>query len=183
MGIFWALWLAFKGFGDRSLFWCVHYGSREGSFRVPIRVWVNHKDHQGSTWTPKVCRIIAFHRFWAIILPTFRGLGRGSFKESALPDPLATRKPLCFALRGLQCIKVCKLPGCLGLVACFVGLKVLGSDRPQVLTEHAPEQQVPTFNSARTPEALREAFVRNPKVVGENLEHGDRDNQCSFIRV
>ena len=23
------------------------------------------------TWTPKVCRIIAFSLFWAIILPTF----------------------------------------------------------------------------------------------------------------
>ena len=29
------------------------------------------------TWTPKVCRIIAFYLFWAIILPTFGGLGRG----------------------------------------------------------------------------------------------------------
>ena len=28
------------------------------------------------TWTPKVCRIIAFYRFWAIILPTFGGPGR-----------------------------------------------------------------------------------------------------------
>ena len=27
------------------------------------------------TWTPKVCRIIAFCRLWAIILPTFGGLG------------------------------------------------------------------------------------------------------------
>ena len=27
------------------------------------------------TWTPKVCRIIAFYRFWAIILPTLGGLG------------------------------------------------------------------------------------------------------------
>ena len=27
------------------------------------------------TWTPKVCRIIAFYRFWAIILLTFEGLG------------------------------------------------------------------------------------------------------------
>ena len=27
-------------------------------------------------WTPKVCRIIAFYRFWAIVLPTFGGLGR-----------------------------------------------------------------------------------------------------------
>ena len=26
-----------------------------------------------TTWTPTVCRIIAFYRFWAIILPTFRG--------------------------------------------------------------------------------------------------------------
>ena len=25
------------------------------------------------TWTPKVCRIIAFYRFWAIILPIFGG--------------------------------------------------------------------------------------------------------------
>ena len=28
------------------------------------------------TWTPKVCRIMAFYRFWAIIFPTFGGLGR-----------------------------------------------------------------------------------------------------------
>ena len=28
------------------------------------------------TWTPKVCTIIAFYRFWAIILPTFGGLGK-----------------------------------------------------------------------------------------------------------
>ena len=27
------------------------------------------------TWTPKVCRIMALSRFWAIILPTFRCLG------------------------------------------------------------------------------------------------------------
>ena len=27
------------------------------------------------TWTLKVCRIIAFNRFWAIILPTFGGSG------------------------------------------------------------------------------------------------------------
>ena len=26
-------------------------------------------------WTPEVCRIIAFYRFWAIISPTFGGLG------------------------------------------------------------------------------------------------------------
>ena len=32
----------------------------------------------GLTWTPKVCRIIAFYRFWAIILPTFGGLGMNS---------------------------------------------------------------------------------------------------------
>ena len=29
-----------------------------------------------TTWTPKVCRIIAFYGSWAIILPTFGGLGR-----------------------------------------------------------------------------------------------------------
>ena len=29
----------------------------------------------GSTWTPEVCRIMAFYRYWAIILPTFGGLG------------------------------------------------------------------------------------------------------------
>ena len=28
------------------------------------------------TWTPKVCRIMAFYRYWAIILPTFRGFGK-----------------------------------------------------------------------------------------------------------
>ena len=27
------------------------------------------------TWTPKVCRIVAFYRFWAMILPTLGGLG------------------------------------------------------------------------------------------------------------
>ena len=31
----------------------------------------------GCTWTPKVCRIITFCKFWAIILPTFGGLARG----------------------------------------------------------------------------------------------------------
>ena len=32
----------------------------------------------GFTWTPKVCRIMAFYRYWAMILPTFiGGLGRG----------------------------------------------------------------------------------------------------------
>ena len=25
------------------------------------------------TWTPKVCRITAFYRYWAIIVPTFGG--------------------------------------------------------------------------------------------------------------
>ena len=29
----------------------------------------------GHTWTPKVCRIMAFSRFWAIIFLTFGGLG------------------------------------------------------------------------------------------------------------
>ena len=29
-----------------------------------------------TTWTPKVCRIIAFCRFWAIVLPTVGGLGK-----------------------------------------------------------------------------------------------------------
>ena len=32
----------------------------------------------GITWTPKVCRIIAFYRLWVIFLPTFGGLGRVS---------------------------------------------------------------------------------------------------------
>ena len=31
----------------------------------------------GFTWTPKVCRIMAFYRFWAIILPILGGSGRG----------------------------------------------------------------------------------------------------------
>ena len=30
-----------------------------------------------TTRTPQVCRIIAFYKFWAIILPTFGGLGLG----------------------------------------------------------------------------------------------------------
>ena len=37
------------------------------------------------TWTPKVCRIIAFCGFWAIILPTFEGLGKG-FPASIGPE-------------------------------------------------------------------------------------------------
>ena len=32
---------------------------------------------KGLSCTPKVCRIIAFYRFWAIILPTFGGPGKG----------------------------------------------------------------------------------------------------------
>ena len=28
-----------------------------------------------ATWTPKVCRIIAFYGFWAFFLRTFEGLG------------------------------------------------------------------------------------------------------------
>ena len=32
----------------------------------------------------KVCIIIAFYRFWAIILPTFGGLGRGQTQGSGL---------------------------------------------------------------------------------------------------
>ena len=36
----------------------------------------NEKDSgAGFTWAPKVCRIIAVYRFWAIILPTFGDLG------------------------------------------------------------------------------------------------------------
>ena len=31
--------------------------------------------YEASTWTPKVCRRIAVCRFWAIMLPTFGGLG------------------------------------------------------------------------------------------------------------
>ena len=31
------------------------------------------------TWTPKVCRIIAFYGLWAIILRTFEGLGTTFF--------------------------------------------------------------------------------------------------------
>ena len=33
------------------------------------------------TWTPKVCRIIAFYRLWAIILPTFGGLVYRGFSQ------------------------------------------------------------------------------------------------------
>ena len=32
--------------------------------------------HIDSTWTPKVCRIIAFDRCWAMILPSFGGSGK-----------------------------------------------------------------------------------------------------------
>ena len=35
----------------------------------------------GFTWTPKVCRIIAFYGFGAIILPTFGCLGRGKLEH------------------------------------------------------------------------------------------------------
>ena len=46
------------------------------------------------TWTPKVCRIIAFYGFWAIVLPTLGGLGmylRGFSRErSELPTEPGT---------------------------------------------------------------------------------------------
>ena len=44
---------------------CIAYrGPRKALFETPL-----------ATWTPKVCRIIALYRFWAIILPPFAGLG------------------------------------------------------------------------------------------------------------
>ena len=58
-------------------------------YRVPLRVYrvlldwrapehtpsIVEIPYKTPTWTPKVCRIMAFYRFWAIILPTFGGLG------------------------------------------------------------------------------------------------------------
>ena len=41
-----------------------------------FRVWGLGFDGFGSTWTPKLCRIIAFGRCWNIILATFGGAGR-----------------------------------------------------------------------------------------------------------
>ena len=44
------------------------------------------------TWTPKVCRIITFYRFWAIILPTFGGLGKGIWEfETAIEEDMPVR--------------------------------------------------------------------------------------------
>ena len=37
-----------------------------------------------TTWTPKVCRRIAFYGYWAIILPTLGGLGND---PPAAPSP------------------------------------------------------------------------------------------------
>ena len=34
-------------------------------------------DKSPNTWTPKVCRIMASYRFWAIILPILGGSGMG----------------------------------------------------------------------------------------------------------
>ena len=34
-----------------------------------------HKIPRITTWAPRVCRIMAFYRCWAIVLPTFGGLG------------------------------------------------------------------------------------------------------------
>ena len=49
---------------------CTH---RQRSRRTPFA----HVHFAGwiITWTPTVCRIIAFYRFWAIIVPTLGGLG------------------------------------------------------------------------------------------------------------
>ena len=48
---------------------------------------------------PKVCRMIAFYRFWAIILPTFGGLGH---KHDAGPSLAPRRAGTVFeALLGL----------------------------------------------------------------------------------
>ena len=42
--------------------------------RVRVYRDVEFRD-SGCTWTPKVCRIIAFYGLWANILRTFEGLG------------------------------------------------------------------------------------------------------------
>ena len=52
--------------------WCQVWGS----FAVTV-TWALGAQGRGLPWTPKVCRIMAFYRFWAIILPTFGGLGHG----------------------------------------------------------------------------------------------------------
>ena len=63
----------------------------------------------GCTWTPKVCRIIAFYRFWAIVLPTFGGLGstpkksRSKALKPKAPKAKAPCVPLCKPCRLLSC--------------------------------------------------------------------------------
>ena len=47
--------------------------SRETDFFEDSRLLLYHE--LLTTWTPKVCRIIALCYCWAIILPTFGGLG------------------------------------------------------------------------------------------------------------
>ena len=45
---------------------------------------------QPHTWTPKVCRIIAFYRFWAISLPTLGGLGTAFNSQERTPELKST---------------------------------------------------------------------------------------------
>ena len=67
-------------------------------------------------WTPKVCRIIAVYRFWAISLPTVGGLGEplnpvGSCVFHAqLPDGICTDdtdlRPWALDLFWCVCVKL-----------------------------------------------------------------------------
>ena len=63
-----------------------------------------HAGAIGKTWTPEVCRIIAFCRFWAISLPTFGGLGN-SFTKTATErgSGHTSRRPVIPATRA-QCV-------------------------------------------------------------------------------
>ena len=44
------------------------------------------------TWTPKVCRMIAFYRCWAIILPTLGGLGTSRVVRSRASQSIGFSK-------------------------------------------------------------------------------------------
>ena len=51
------------------------YSIRNRKNLVEVWAWSLEFFQAYLTWTPKVCRKIAFYRFWAIILSTLGGLG------------------------------------------------------------------------------------------------------------
>ena len=82
-------------------------------------VLLGFSGHNFTTWTPKVCRILAFYRFRAMILHTFGGLGgcsactflelRGS-NSSARHSKIPSSRAICWGL----CFRVSGFRPCLG---------------------------------------------------------------------